>query len=177
MIAHVDITDRPPAGKHVVLDYLVRRSDAEDGDIGLGPVLPDDIGDGDWPAGLHADRYRLWYRSHYCLGVRFGDARPPLQPAPLLVIEQSDANRGATDLERVRADECAGQVLLHVCIHSRNDRHDGDQKCHRDDDAEQREERAQLVDADLLERGCNYVAEAHPLISGTGGGRATKSLL
>ena len=53
VITDIDIADRSPAGEDVVLNYLVRCSDPEDGDVRLGSVSPDDVGNGHRPPGLH----------------------------------------------------------------------------------------------------------------------------
>ena len=177
VIAHIDVADGAPVVEHVVLDDLVRRGDAEYGDIGLRLVAPYDVGNRSGPAGLHADRHCLRDRGNYRVRIRLGDARPPLQLFPLLIVEESDADRSPSHLESVRANERAGEVLLHVRVHARDDGDDGDEERHGHDDPEQREKGAQLVDADLLERSGDYIDEAHNLISAKGALAATQTLL
>ena len=93
--------------------------------------------------------------------VSFGDAWALLKLPPFLVVEQSDPNGRSPNLESVGADQRARQVLLHVGVHSRDDGYHRDEERHRHNDPEKREERPQLIDADLFERGGDYVGEAH----------------
>src|SRR5207237_4296375 len=161
VVSYIDLADGTSAGEDVILNHLEWRRDAEDGDVGLGPVPPHQVRDGNRPTGLHADRHGFWHCGHHGVGIGFGNARTSLQAAPFFVVEEADPDWGSPHLKRVRADQRAGQVLLHVRVHARDDGHDGNQERHRDDDPEEGEERPQLVDADLLESSGYDVGEAH----------------
>src|SRR5207247_9175367 len=61
------------------------------------------------------------------------------------VVDQPDREGGAPHLEGVDTDDRPADALAHVRVHSLDDRHDGHEEGHRDDDAEQGEEGAELV--------------------------------
>jgi hypothetical protein len=161
VLVDVDIADRPTVVEHVVLNDLVGRSDAENRDVSHRLVAPDDIRDWRRPPRLQAHGERLRHGRDDRVRVRLGDARTLLKLAPFLVVEQTNANRRTSHLERVCADQRACEIFLDVRVHPRDDRDDCYEERNGHDDPEQREKRAQLVDADLFEGGCDYVGVAH----------------
>ena len=66
----------------------------------------------------------------------------------------------AAKRERVRAEQPAGEIVLHVLAHPLDDRHDGDEEHHADHDAEEREEALELLNADLDQRETDGFEEA-----------------
>jgi len=101
-----------------------------------------DVGHRRRPAGLQRDGLRVGEGALHQRHVLRRNDRPALDAAVLLVVDEADLDGVAADLERVDADDRAGEALAHVGVHPLNDRDDRDQERHRDDDAEQREERA-----------------------------------
>ncbi len=157
----VDVGEGASGGEAVVLDGLVRRGDAEDQDVTEGEVAPDDVGLRRRPTGGQAHGARVGDRASHDLGVVHRDARPSGVLADLLVVEESHLDRRAANLERVGADDRARDVLADVRVHPLNDGDDGDEERHRDDDAEQGEERPELVAPDLGEGDAEDVVGAH----------------
>ena len=113
------------------------------------------------PAGLQRDSLRVGHRAFDVGDVFERDNRPALNLFPRLVVDEADLNRIATDLKRVDADDCPRQALAHVRVHSLNDGDDRDEECDRDDDAEQREEGAELVAPDGLQSEAKGFEERH----------------
>jgi hypothetical protein len=58
--------------------------------------------------------------------------------------QETDGDRGATDLKRVGPDDGPGNVLLDVRIHALDNRDHGDQEPDGDDDAQEGEEGTKL---------------------------------
>ena len=89
------------------------------------------------------------------------DDRPALDLLPRLIIDEPDLNRIAPDLKRVHADNRPRQSLTHVRVHALDDGDHRHQECDRHDDAQQREERAELVAPDGLEGEADGFEERH----------------
>ena len=157
----VGLRERPAGLEPVVLHVLIGRRHAEDEDVAHLAVAPYDVRPRRGEAGGEPDRLRVRDRATNRVGVGGADARTALHALHRLVVEQPDLDGRAPHLERVRADHRAGDVLLHVRVHPLDDRHDGDEERDGDDDAEQREERAQLVGADLAKCDAQQIGQAH----------------
>ena len=149
------------AGDAIVLHLLIGRRDTPDGDVSHRPILPLDIGERCRESRRDRHRLRVGERGANHFEVRLGEHRPPGDPLPHLVVEEADLDWCAPYLERVGPDQGAGDVVLDVGIHALDDRHDSDQEGHGDNNAEQREERPQLVDAELVQRRPDDITEPH----------------
>jgi hypothetical protein len=157
----VDVAQPAAHREAIVLDLLVARRDAEDERVAQCPAPPDDVGLRGGEAGLERDGLGVGERGLDDRRIGGGDPRPALDAAHLVVVEGADLDRRTAHLEGVRADDRAGDVLLHVRVHPLDHRHDGDEERHRDDDPEQREERAKLVRPELPECSEDDVDETH----------------
>ena len=93
--------------------------------------------------------------------VAVKDARAPLPLTPLVLGNVVAEPREAAEREGVRAEHAAGEVLLDVLAHPRDDRDDRDEEHHADHHAQQREEALELLHADLLEREPHGLVEGH----------------
>ena len=91
-------------------------------------------------------------------------ARPALPLEPLLARGVVAEPRIPAQRERVRAEQAAREVVLHVLRHAFDDRDDRDQEHDADHDAEQGEEALELLDADLLQREADGFEERHYVI-------------
>src|SRR5829696_5968165 len=103
-LAHVDLVERPPFRKAVVLHHLEGGRDAEDEHVAERAVTPDDVRLRRRPARLEPYRLCVGEGHRDGLGVRRRQAGAAPDAAQLLVVEQPDADRRATHGERVRAD-------------------------------------------------------------------------
>src|SRR6185369_4229345 len=107
------------------------------------------------------------------------DQGPPLPFAPLGLRYVVAEPREATERERVRAEDSAGEIVLHVSRHAGDDRDDGDEEHDADRHAEQREEALELLYANRLERESDrFVEEFHLFVTkcrdGIEAGRANR---
>src|SRR5437016_1396446 len=100
----VDLAEWPSAGERIILNNLIRCSDAEHSDVAKCLAAGDDVGDWSRPAGLHADCDSARDCRHHCVGIRLCDARALLNSHELLVVEESELNRRAANLECVLPD-------------------------------------------------------------------------
>ena len=150
-LVDVGVGERRAEGEAVVLHQLVRCRDAEDQHVRDGAVAGLHVAHRRRPAGLERHGLGIGQRLRHHLGVFAGDQRPLGDRLQLLVVEQADGDGAAPDLEGVGADHRAGEVLPDVGVHALDDRDHDDEKAHRDDDAEEREEGAQLGAEDRLE--------------------------
>ena len=141
----VHVAERLARGELVVLHQLERRGDAEDEGVAHRLVAPHHVGLRGGPAGLDGDRLRVGEGALDIVNVFGRDDRPALDLLPLLVVDQPHGDRGAPHLERVDAHDRAADPLAHVGVHALDHGHHRHQERDRHDDAEQREERAELV--------------------------------
>ena len=160
-LLHVDVGERSPRGERVVLHDHVGGGDAEDEDVPGGAVAPLHIRHRRRPSRLQRDRFRIGDRALDEADVFGGDDGPPLDLLPRLVVDEPDLNGIAADLKGVDAHDRAREPFADVRIHPLNHRDDGDEKRDRDDDAEQRKERTELVAPDGLQGEADGFVERH----------------
>ena len=160
-LADVDLTQRIAERESIVLHALVVRRHAEHEHVAERLLAPEDVAAGRRKARRDRDRVGLGQRRAHDVGIRRRDLGTPLHAQPIGVLDQAEVDRQATHLERVRADQRIGDVLLDVGVHPLDDGDHRHQKGHAHDDAEQREERAKLVRSNLGERGRENVGESH----------------
>jgi len=129
--------------------------------IAITPIPPHDVRQRSGKAGGERDRLRVRNRETNGRGIGDADARPALDALHRLVVEESDLDGRAPHLEGVRADDGAGDVLLHVRVHALDHRHHGDEERDGHDDAEERKERAQLIGSYFAEGDAQQVGQAH----------------
>src|SRR5882762_3539766 len=164
-LLQIDVGERLPRGERVVLHDHIWRGDAEDEDVAGRAVAPLHVRHRRRPARLQGDRFGLGNGALDVTDVLRRDDRPALNLFPRLVVDESYLNRIAADLERIDADDRAGQPLADVRVHPLDDRDDRDQKGDGDDDAEQRKEGSESVAPDRLEREAECFVQRHGLQS------------
>src|SRR6266702_1282506 len=172
----VHVGERRPGRERVVLHHDERRRDPEHQHVTYRAVTPLHVRHRRRPAGLEGDGVRVGQGAFHVRGVLLTDDRPALDPLQLFVVDEPDLDRVAPDLKRVDPDDRARDALAHVRVHALDHRDDRHEEPDRHDDAEQREERAQLVAPRGLERLHNRFGEEHGAgeSNGTGdGGRGT----
>ena len=162
-LANVDLGERPPVGEAVVLHHLVRRCHAEHEHVaevrsrhstsacGVGQpdVMPTATA-----SGIAAATFRASSARH---------ARATLDALPFLVVEEARRESATRRTWKAFAPIIASAMFsLDVRVHPLDDRDHRDEKRDGDDDAEQREERPQLVRAKLGKRDLDDVRVAHP---------------
>ena len=162
-LLHVDIRERVARGKCIVLDEHIRGRDAEDEDVARRAIAPLHVGHRRGPAGLQRDGLRVGHGAFDVGDVLGRDDRPALNLFPRLIVDEADLNRIAADLKGIDADDGPRETLAHVGVHALNDGDDGDEECDRDDDAEQREERAELMAPNGLKGQAESFEERHGL--------------
>src|SRR5881394_2509371 len=152
---------RRPGRERVVLHHDERRRDTEHEHVAHRAVAPLHVRHRGRPSGLERDGLRVGQRAFHVGGVLLADDGPALDPLQLFVVDEPDLDRVATDLKRVDPDDRARDALAHVRVHALDHRDHGHEEPDRHDDAEQREERAQLVAPRGLERLENRFGEGH----------------
>ena len=161
---HIQIGEWSAALEAIVLHALEVGGHTKDGRAAHGPVAPFDVGQRRGPARLQADGRCFGQGLFDHGGVGERDSRPFLDLSQRLVIDQTERDGAAAHLENVLADQRARDLLADIDVHAVDDRDHSDQKGHRHHDAEQREEGAKLVRAELRECGQEDVVEAHSSI-------------
>jgi hypothetical protein len=81
----------------------------------------------------------------------------------LFVVDEPNLNGIAPDLERVDAHDRPGEPIAHVGVHALDHGHHGDEEGDRHDDAQQGEERPELVLPNGLEGEQYGFGELHDL--------------
>jgi hypothetical protein len=151
-----EVLDGEQAGGHRLDDHL-RAALAVRGDR----RLPGDVLDG--PAGAHGERVA------HGVGVLQHDLRAALELPPLGLAHLAVEVRRLAQVERVDAEELAGEVALDVLRHPVDDAHDGDEEHDADGHAEQGEEALELLHADLAEGEADRFEGGHGRACGGGG--------
>src|SRR5213596_3418059 len=110
------------------------------------------------PRGEHRDRHA----AHHGLRIFVAHSRSAAPHPPRRIGDVPELHVGELpQTERVHAEDRAGELVGHVAVHPLHDRHDGDEKHHADEHADDREGALELLRPDGLQGEADGLEEGH----------------